>query len=207
MPAGAFAQTIYLKTGGSIQGKIVEKTDEYVKVDFLGVLLTYHSDEIKEIKDTEEDETPVRVAPRAPSEQISEEETRGMINKLTVAYTSKDVEALKNLFWENAQFLLIDAGKKQEFTTDDYLDVIKDTFDQASLRYGYQYTIQNVKSDGSKSICYGKIEQVMGTQDGQTTTIQMSSQDIFEKRNGLIKEAYQETTILPEEPPPASPQP
>ena len=27
MPAGVFAETIYLKTGGSIQGKIVEKTE------------------------------------------------------------------------------------------------------------------------------------------------------------------------------------
>lgn len=40
------AETIVLKSGKTIEGKIVEKTDKYIKIDFYGVPLTYFLDEI-----------------------------------------------------------------------------------------------------------------------------------------------------------------
>jgi len=40
------AETIRLKTGGEIEGKIIERTDEYIKIDFQGNTLTYWLDEI-----------------------------------------------------------------------------------------------------------------------------------------------------------------
>lgn len=45
-----FAEDIILKSGKTIEGKIIEKTDEYVKVDFNGVPLTYFFDDIESIK-------------------------------------------------------------------------------------------------------------------------------------------------------------
>lgn len=45
-----FAEDIILKSGKTIEGKIIEKTDEYVKVDFKGVPLTYFFDDIESIK-------------------------------------------------------------------------------------------------------------------------------------------------------------
>ncbi len=44
-----FAETIVLKSGKTIEGKIIEKTDKNIKIDFYGVTLTYSLDEIQSI--------------------------------------------------------------------------------------------------------------------------------------------------------------
>lgn len=44
-----FAETIYLKSGKIVEGKLIEKTDDYIKIDFQGVSLTYFLDEIEAI--------------------------------------------------------------------------------------------------------------------------------------------------------------
>ncbi|MCK4809543.1 MAG: hypothetical protein KAS99_01220 [Candidatus Omnitrophica bacterium] len=49
--SSAYAETIILKSGRKVEGKIVEKTDQYIKVDFEGLLLTYYFDEIKRIEE------------------------------------------------------------------------------------------------------------------------------------------------------------
>jgi len=48
-----FAENIVLKSGESINGKIVEKTDKYIKIDFDGASLTYFPDDIKTIDGVE----------------------------------------------------------------------------------------------------------------------------------------------------------
>ncbi len=48
-PAISSAATIVLKTGQTIEGTIIEKTDKYVKIDFQGAPLTYYFDEIANI--------------------------------------------------------------------------------------------------------------------------------------------------------------
>ena len=45
----AFAETITLNSGKTVDGKILERTDEYIKVDVYGVSLTYYFEEIKSI--------------------------------------------------------------------------------------------------------------------------------------------------------------
>lgn len=44
-----FAETVILKSGKIVDGKITEQTDKYIKVDFEGMSLTYYSDEIESI--------------------------------------------------------------------------------------------------------------------------------------------------------------
>ncbi|MFY9402910.1 MAG: hypothetical protein WAQ07_05845 [Candidatus Omnitrophota bacterium] len=44
-----FAETILLKTGQRIEGDIIERTDEYIKISFQGVDLTYYNDEIDSV--------------------------------------------------------------------------------------------------------------------------------------------------------------
>lgn len=58
------AETIILKSGQKVEGKIIEKTDKYIKIDFQGVSLTYNVDEIASI----EKEV---VAPLATRETVS----------------------------------------------------------------------------------------------------------------------------------------
>lgn len=48
------AETIYLKSGKTIEGKILEKTDKYIKIDFQGVRLTYYWNEIDHVKGLED---------------------------------------------------------------------------------------------------------------------------------------------------------
>lgn len=49
LSSSIFAETIVLKSGKTIEGKIVEKTDKYIKVDFEGVPLTYFIEDIESI--------------------------------------------------------------------------------------------------------------------------------------------------------------
>jgi tetratricopeptide (TPR) repeat protein len=43
------AETIVLKSGKTVNGKIVERTKDYIKIDFMGTTLTYWLDEIERI--------------------------------------------------------------------------------------------------------------------------------------------------------------
>ena len=54
----AFAETVILKSGKTTEGKIIEKTDKYIKIDIQGVPITYFNDEIKSI-DGKEPAAPV----------------------------------------------------------------------------------------------------------------------------------------------------
>jgi len=47
--SSVFAETIVLKSGETVEGKLIEKTDKYIKIDFQGVPLTYFFDEVKSI--------------------------------------------------------------------------------------------------------------------------------------------------------------
>ncbi len=49
IPLFCFGETVVLKSGQTIEGKIIEKTEEYLKIDFYGVPLTYYFDDIESI--------------------------------------------------------------------------------------------------------------------------------------------------------------
>lgn len=46
----SFAETVYLKNGKAINGRILETTDKYVRIEFEGVPLTYYFNEIEKIE-------------------------------------------------------------------------------------------------------------------------------------------------------------
>ncbi len=52
--SSVFAETIVLKSGKTVEGKLIEKTDEYIKIDFQGVPLTYFKEEIASAQNGEE---------------------------------------------------------------------------------------------------------------------------------------------------------
>ena len=45
-----FAETIVLKSGQKVEGKLLEKTNEYIKINFQGVVLTYFNDQVESIE-------------------------------------------------------------------------------------------------------------------------------------------------------------
>ncbi|MBM3251389.1 MAG: hypothetical protein FJZ11_01230, partial [Candidatus Omnitrophica bacterium] len=44
-----FAETIVLKSGKTIEGKIIERTDEDITIDFYGVPVPYFLDQIESV--------------------------------------------------------------------------------------------------------------------------------------------------------------
>ena len=68
-----FSETILLKSGQKVEGKIIEKADKYVKLDFLGVELVYYNDEIASI---------------SQGDLNSEKATSPQLESLYQAYTS-----------------------------------------------------------------------------------------------------------------------
>jgi tetratricopeptide (TPR) repeat protein len=44
------ADTVYLKNGEKVEGKIIERTDNYIKIDFAGVALPFWLDEIEKVE-------------------------------------------------------------------------------------------------------------------------------------------------------------
>ena len=51
--SGVFGEVVILKSGKRVEGKILEKTDKYIKIDFSGVILTWRHDEIERIEQEE----------------------------------------------------------------------------------------------------------------------------------------------------------
>lgn len=49
--ASCSAETIILKSGRTLEGKITEKTDQHVRIDYKGISLTYYWDEIESIEE------------------------------------------------------------------------------------------------------------------------------------------------------------
>ena len=44
-----FAETIVLKSGETREGKIIERTDDYIKIDYYGATVTYFYEDIESI--------------------------------------------------------------------------------------------------------------------------------------------------------------
>lgn len=66
LPLSVYAETVVLKSGEEIKGRIIEKTDEYLKLDCQGVPVTYFWNEIIGFDDSKDSQSPVAVpAPEA----------------------------------------------------------------------------------------------------------------------------------------------
>jgi hypothetical protein len=68
-----FAETIYLKNGRVIEGKILEKTDDQIEIDSNGIALTYYADEIERIEGGVSDAAKPQASLEVPSLQAVSE--------------------------------------------------------------------------------------------------------------------------------------
>ncbi len=48
-PSVVLSETVLLKSGQKVEGRVIENTDKYVKLDFFGVELVYYKDEVASI--------------------------------------------------------------------------------------------------------------------------------------------------------------
>ncbi|MBU0694497.1 MAG: tetratricopeptide repeat protein [Candidatus Omnitrophica bacterium] len=49
LPVSSFCETIKLKNGRTVEGEIIERTDEFIKINYYGVSLTYYFEDIKSV--------------------------------------------------------------------------------------------------------------------------------------------------------------
>ena len=78
----AFSETLILKSGQAVEGTIIEETDKYVKIDFLGTPLTYSKEDIKSIDQRKGEVVSIKIKP----DQIS---TREFLAKID--FLEKDI--------------------------------------------------------------------------------------------------------------------
>lgn len=85
-----FAEKIVLKSGQTIEGKIVEKADKYIKINFMGVNLTYYLDEVESIDGEKISEIERQPAKTVISSAVS---LQDLLKEITDS--RKDVKSLK----------------------------------------------------------------------------------------------------------------
>ena len=106
-----FAETVILKTGEKMEGKILERTDRYIRLKFCGVPLTWYVDEIESI-----DGASVSYEEAPKKKEAKRNDTENIIDTYTTP-----VEKMVNTGWEewfiraSSHVGRIDAiGKKNE---------------------------------------------------------------------------------------------
>ena len=67
MSSLCFAETVYLKNGSVVKGKILEKTDDQIEIDSNGIALTYYADEIERIEGGASDAATPEVSQEKPT--------------------------------------------------------------------------------------------------------------------------------------------
>jgi len=96
--AFVFAETIVLKSGKSVEGKLIEKTDKYIKIDFMGVPLTYFFDEIESIDGKQSTKAKEESAIRAELKKLGYPENSwpSIEKELNILFKKIDFEHFKN---------------------------------------------------------------------------------------------------------------
>lgn len=98
-PVLTFAETLVLKSGKSVEGRIIEDTEQVVKLDVEGVSLTFYRDEIEKVEKGTAPTPEDKMIPAAGITELKTEEDAG--KWLTFYYQHKDtnnvIPALKIL--------------------------------------------------------------------------------------------------------------
>lgn len=102
-PALSFAETIVLKSGRKIEGKIIEKTDQYIKINIKGIPggmpQTFYSDEVAAVDETN------------PSQSSTEIIKQLSLGKFYATIHLKSGETVKGEFIEDASdYIKISCG-------------------------------------------------------------------------------------------------
>jgi len=104
-PISIFAETIVLKSGQSVEGKLIEKTDKYIKIDFQGVPLTYFLDEIESVKGESHQSIP-RKEDNITSSQLGKNplsEDKNLERQQVLEYINKSDSIIKSMNTEIAK--------------------------------------------------------------------------------------------------------
>lgn len=96
VPLVCIADTIRLKSGRIVKGKITAKTDKYTKIDFHGVELTFYLEEIDEIKEGNEASAKTLTFDKIAAKDIVLEDASGKMDPIL-----KAVSRIRKLDFKN----------------------------------------------------------------------------------------------------------
>lgn len=156
----SFAETILLKSGKTIEAKIIDKTDKYIKIDIEGVPLTYFFDDIEAIDGKKitlslqqsnpatqnqktEPKNQVSPAPTPKSEIVVYLKSGEIIKGLIVNKTADSIVIEKNgntLALENDEILRTEDAQNVDLTAapvDLSVPTAKPSFSTAIISYSY----------------------------------------------------------------------
>ena len=109
----AFAETIVLKSGKQVQGRILERTKEYIKVDYKPSPIYYSWDSVESI---DGQAVPGRTKKQQPQQQsIAEVESDGEKTKELLDSKDKEIESLRKQLSEYDQVKRDFIALKQAF--------------------------------------------------------------------------------------------
>lgn len=119
-PFMIFAETIVLKSGKTIEAKIIERRDEYIKIEYYGVPLTYFFDEIESI----DGEKPV---PFSEEIDIEQDNNRQKVLEFLNKLDAVQKEAYKR---KQSKTALIDTFQNNQEKIQEIILEIIDIFEQ-----------------------------------------------------------------------------
>ena len=120
---------------------------------------------------------------------ITPEELNLVLKRIHTAANAKDLEGIRELLWDDAQLVPISKGQRMEFTTPEYMDILKDTCGQTTS-YTYEYQKEDCQANGARTRCTGTVRETMVLVNGQFLTSSVKGEDVFEKRKGVVKIVY-----------------
>lgn len=94
-----FSETLVLKSGKSVEGKIIEETGKYIKLDYEGVVLTYWKDDIERVDKPKKQEADIK-------EQLDEKEIKIKIKGVASGDVKEFVDKLESLGQDIQQIIL-----------------------------------------------------------------------------------------------------
>ncbi len=122
----SFADTVTLKSGRVVEGRILENTGDYVKVDMQGIELTYWAKDIESVQESPKE-------PPAPTEAVSITPDRRAYMAYMSALQQKDWEKMKK-YMTKAN---IERTQGPDGTTPDLDSVMQ--FSRGNYRIGKEY--------------------------------------------------------------------
>ena len=120
---------------------------------------------------------------------ISSEELDSTIANISAASNAKDLESVRSLLWDDAQLVLISKGEMMQFNVPEYMNILKDSWAQTK-NYTYEYEKDNCEENARRMRCLGTVRETMVLVNGQFMTSSVKGEDIFEKRDGVVKIIY-----------------
>jgi len=109
LSAQVLAEEIVLKSGEKLEGKVLEKTDKYIKVDpGIGMVMTYYAEDIDTIDGQKFQITPASspVVDAPPVNQSSDQTTAENTNNSEVGDLSQAEDSIKNGDYGTAEIIL-----------------------------------------------------------------------------------------------------